>query len=238
MSLSLKQIKIGVAALLLVLTAVIYFRSSEKPAPLPPMTVQEKKARFIALAVPAVNRVYDDLMKQYRAVKSTLDSGKSNAQIEKLMVEYKAANHQELLMALKPHPKSIALAQAAMESSWATSRFFLAANNIFGVWSYNENEPRIAALNKRGKKTIWLKKYPSLEASIYDYYRILSRGDAYKAFRKTLMTSNDPFLLVTKLDNYSEKGSAYGEELRAIIKFNHFDDYDNFDRSNKASRIN
>jgi len=40
------------------------------------------------------------------------------------------------------------------------------------------------------------------------------------------MTTNDPFVLVTKLDRYSEKGSLYGEELAAIIKFNKFNNYD------------
>jgi hypothetical protein len=41
------------------------------------------------------------------------------------------------------------------------------------------------------------------------------------------MKTDDPYVLVTKLDRYSEKGSVYGKELSAIIKFNHFDDYDN-----------
>jgi Bax protein len=40
------------------------------------------------------------------------------------------------------------------------------------------------------------------------------------------METNNPFILVTKLDHYSEKGSLYGEELTSIIKFNKFDNYD------------
>ena len=43
------------------------------------------------------------------------------------------------------------------------------------------------------------------------------------------MKTDDPHVLVTKLDRYSEKGSVYGKELTAIIKFNNFDDYDNED---------
>ncbi|PKI17882.1 hypothetical protein CXF71_02205 [Colwellia sp. 12G3] len=190
------------------------------------MTVQEKKARFKALIVPAVNTVYAQLMTRYETVKATLDAGESNADIDKLKDEYKATSDAELLMALKPHPKSIAIAQAAMESSWATSRFFSVANNIFGVWSFDEDEPRVAALKKRGDKTIWVKKYDSIEAAIYDYYRTLGRSSAFAEFRKTRMETNDPFILVTKLDRYSEKGSLYGEELTSIIKFNKFDNYD------------
>ena len=207
------------------ISAVIYYFSIEEAA-IPKMTVQEKKARFKTLIVPAVNDVYAELMVQYQEISALIDSEYNSQQIEKLKVEYKAANNDELLMALKPHPKSIAIAQAAMESAWATSRFFREANNIFGVWSFDEDEPRIAALQKRGDKTIWVKEYSSVKAAVKDYYRTLGRSSAFKEFRELKMRSNDPFLLVTKLDRYSEKGAEYGHELTSIIKFNKFDAYD------------
>lgn len=190
------------------------------------MNVQQKKARFKTLLVPAVEEVYTELTLQYQAVTQMIKSGKSHKKIAALKKEYKATNDDELLMALKPHPKSIALAQAAMESSWATSRFFNKANNVFGVWSFDSNEPRIAAGKKRGKKTIWLKKYPTIKDSIRDYYRVLARGSAFTEFRKLKMTTSDPYKLVGKLDRYSEKGAEYGQELAAVIRFNKFDQYD------------
>jgi len=221
-----KQAKISIAIALLLSIAFIIFYLSQKEAELPPMTVQEKKARFSALIVPAVNNVYADLMKQYVEIKEIIAAGQSNDEIEQFKIDYRATTDNELLMALKPHPRSIAIAQAAMESSWATSRFFREANNIFGVWSFDEDEPRIAALQKRGDKTIWVKKYSTIEEAVYDYYRTLARSSAFAEFRQTKMITNDPFVLVTKLDRYSEKGSLYGEELTAIIKFNKFNDYD------------
>jgi Bax protein len=129
-------------------------------------------------------------------------------------------------MALKPHPRSITIAQAAMESAWATSRFFKEANNIFGVWSFNEDEPRIAALKKRGNKTIWVKKYSSVTASVRDYYYVMGRSVAFQEFRKLKMVTDDPLLLVKKLDRYSEKGAEYGHELTSMITFNKFYHYD------------
>ena len=207
------------------ISAVIYYFSIEE-ADIPQMTVQEKKARFKTLIIPAVNDVYAELMAQYQEISASIDAQKNSQQIEKLKVEYKATTNDELLMALKPHPKSIAIAQAAMESAWATSRFFREANNIFGVWSFDEDEPRIAALQKRGDKTIWVKKYSSVKAAVKDYYRTIGRSRAFKEFRLLKMQSNDPFLLVTKLDRYSEKGAEYGHELTSIIKFNKFDAYD------------
>jgi Bax protein len=188
--------------------------------------VQEKKARFKNLIIPAVNEVYDELTVQYLDVSESLISGNNNDMIEKLKIEYKAKTDNELLMALKPHPKSIAIAQAAMESAWATSRFFNKANNIFGVWSFDEDEPRIAALKKRGDKTIWLKKYPSVKASVRGYYRTLGRSAAFIKFRELRLKTDNPYSLVKKLDRYSEKGAEYGDELTSIIKFNKFNTYD------------
>jgi len=221
-----KKTKIVITTTLLLGIAFLIFYITQREAELPPMTVQEKKARFSSLIVPAVNNVYANLMKQYEEIKTITAAGQSNDEIEQLKIEYKVTTNSELLMALKPHPRSIAVAQAAMESAWATSRFFREANNVFGVWSFDEDEPRIAALQKRGDKTIWVKKYSTVEESVYDYYRTLARSSAFAEFRQTKMITNDPFVLVTKLDRYSEKGSVYGEELTAIIMFNKFDDYD------------
>jgi len=218
------KLPFGLALLLSIIFIIFYMTRTEDE--LPPMTVQEKKARFGSLIIPAVNNVYTNLMTQYEEIKKITAAGKSNDEIELLKIEYRATTNSELLIALKPHPRSIAIAQAAMESSWATSRFFREANNIFGVWSFDEDEPRIAALQKRGDKTIWLKKYKTIEEAVYDYYRTLARSSAFADFRKAKMTTNDPFVLVTKLDRYSEKGSLYGEELAAIIKFNKFNTYD------------
>jgi Bax protein len=108
------------------------------------------------LILPPTQKVYAELMAQYEAVKKSIEDDDTK-DLDDLKAEYKTASNEELLMALKPHPISIALAQAAMESAWATSRFFREGYNIFGVWSFDENEPRIAAGEKRGDKTIWVK---------------------------------------------------------------------------------
>ena len=226
MKIAFSKQTVTVIAVLLLLIGVGLYHFANKQAELPPMTVQEKKARFIELMVPAIDRVYANLMNRYNKVKAQINSGQSTDKIEELKTEYRVETDAELLMALKPHPKSIALAQAAMESSWATSRFFNEANNIFGVWSFDEDEPRIAAEEKRGDKTIWLKKYSSIEDSIYDYYRTLGRSNAFEDFREARMTTNNPLVLVAELDSYSEKGHIYGEELTSIINFNQFEQYD------------
>ncbi|MEA2091937.1 MAG: glucosaminidase domain-containing protein, partial [Campylobacterota bacterium] len=163
----------------------------------------------------------------YVEVSHYIDKGKYyRNEISNLKKIYKVETDKELLMAIKPHPRSIAIAQAAMESAWATSRFFKKANNIFGVWSFSKNEPRIAAGETRGTKTIWLRKYTNIKDSVRDYYKTLARSPAFKKFRELKMKTDDPYRLVKKLDRYSEIGDKYAEELTSMIKYNKFYLYD------------
>jgi len=220
------------AALLLVLllnvpkeTPPVQEQISEEPA-VPPISVREKKRRFKERVVPAVEHVYAELRARYEEVALVVAEDPESDELDALRQRFKAKTNDELLAALKPHPKSIAIAQAAIESSWGTSRFFKEANNAYGIWSFNKNEPRIAASDKRGTKTIWLKKYETLEDCVRDYYRILARGAAYKEFRTLRLTTNDPYLLVKKLTNYSEIREKYAKELAQIIRYNKFRRYD------------
>lgn len=190
------------------------------------LSVSQKKKQFSALVIPAIDKVHDELEEQYNEISQNLTNILYRGRIIELKETYMVESDEELLMALKPHPKSIAIAQAAMESAWAKSRFFKEANNLYGMWSVNKNKPRIAAAEQRGERVIWLKKYPSVEDSIRDYYKTLARSRAYKDFRELKMQTDDPYLLVEKLDNYSEIGDKYAEDLVKIIKYNKLYLYD------------
>jgi len=124
------------------------------------------------------------------------------------------------------HPISITLAQAAMESAWGTSRFFKEANNIFGVWAYDSSTQRIAAKQKRKGKTIWLRKYKTLEQSVSDYYRNVSKKRVYTKFRELNKKNVSVYELVKELKMYSEKRELYTKELAQIIRYNDFTKYD------------
>ncbi len=193
-----------------------------------PLSVTKKKQRYLDMMVPALNEVYNNLDNQYREIKQLLQIDQTSTIITNLKRKYKVQSNEELLIALKPHPKSIALAQGAMESAWGTSRFYKEAYNIFGVWSFTEKDNRIAAGSQRGDKTIWLKKYNSVKASLEDYYLTLSRSKAFKEFKKLNYETKhqNPYLLVKKLDRYSEKGALYGQELAQMIDYNRFVRFD------------
>ena len=191
------------------------------------MSVKEKKKRFYALVQPAVQKVYKELLQQYKSVSKDIQTNKNQIIIQKLKKYYKVSSDEKLLLALKPHPQSVTLAQAAMESSWATSRFFVEAKNVFGMWSVNPNEQRIAAMEKRGgTKTIWLKKFNTIEDSIRAYYKLMGRAKAYKEFRKVRYMTNNPLKIIIKLDKYSEMGIEYTKALARIIRYNKLQKFD------------
>jgi len=190
------------------------------------MSVKTKKERFYHLLVPVVEKVHTDLMREYEGVVEDIKEQKNQHKISQLKIFYKAKTDSELLAALKPHPKSIVLAQAAIESSWGTSRFFKEAYNIFGMWSVNPNEPRIAAGEKRGGvRTIWLKKFDSIEESVRAYYKLMAKGKAFKEFRTLRVATDDPHELVKKLDKYSEIGEEYTKILSEMIRYNKLERY-------------
>ena len=191
------------------------------------MTLQIKKDRFYYLLVPAIEEIYEELYQNYAKVKNDIEQSKNLFAIDYLKVRYGVTTDKELLAILKPHPKSIALAQAAIESGWATSRFFVEANNVFGIWSVNKNEPRVAANHKRANnKTVFLKKFRTIKESVRAYYMLLSRGKAFKEFRKIKLQSDDVFEIVKKLDKYSELGELYTQGLSRIIRYNNLLKYD------------
>lgn len=191
------------------------------------ISVSKKKKNFYKLFVPAIQIVHQELMQEYDLISQDINNSSNLVNIDALKKEYKIKTNKELLMALKPHPQSITLAQAAMESGWATSRFFLEANNVFGMWSSNKNQQRIAAGEKRGgTQTIWLRKFDTIEDSIRAYYKLLATAKAYKEFRELKMQTKNPYELVKKLDKYSEIGALYGEELTKVIRYNNLIQYD------------
>ncbi len=203
----------------------------EKPVqvvqkPEKPLSVAQKKQRFKDLLLPAIDSAYAKLEKQHDEIKELIKKEPTHPKIDKLKAEYKAKSNQDLLLKLKPHPKSVTLSQAAIESAWGTSRFFYKANNVFGVWSFNKSEPRIAAGETRGEKTIYLKKYRTIEDSVLDYYKTLAKGRPYHKFRARNYTDPNPYVLVTHLDSYSEKRGEYGRILISVIGHNKFTQYD------------
>jgi len=190
------------------------------------MTVDVKKDRFYYLIKPTVLKVYKNLLKQYETVKEDIKYHRNPQKIKRLMKEYYAKDEQDLLKRLYPHPPSITLAQAAVESGWATSRFFREANNLFGMWSNKKTEPRIETPARRKGKKVWLRRFDSIEESVKEYYEILAKNRAFRRFRDIRYQNKNVYKVIKALDRYSERRQRYIRTLHSVIKYNKLTKYD------------
>jgi len=195
------------------------------------LKVSDKKQKFFNMLLPAI-LISKQKFKVLRTrakniIKSDNPSTKDLAFLDKMYKKFKTTNNKELLSRMKTHPVSIVLAQAAIESAWGESRFFKKGNNIFGMWSYNRNEPRMRARETRKGKVIYLKKYKHLSDAIDDYFVTIGRG-AYDKFRKHRNITKDPLQLVQYLVNYCELRGKYTRKLRKFIIKNRLTKFDKF----------
>ena len=197
------------------------------------LEVSEKKQKFFHMILPAILiskeklRVKRERVLSLRSTPKEELTQKDRIFLEGLYKKYRTDDINKLANRLKTHPVSIILAQAAIESGWGESRFFKKANNIFGMWSVNKNEPRIKALGNRNGKAIYLKKYATLSDAIDDYFAVIGRG-AYKSFRKQRNITDNPLILVQYLVNYCELKGKYTRKLRNFIVHNKLRKFDKF----------
>lgn len=191
-----------------------------------------KKELFIHLMLPSILIAKHEIDQTRSIVRTLIESSKNRtleeeAYLKELFKTYKCTSTEELLVRLQTHPTSIVIAQAALESGWGTSRFYKQANNIFGVWSYLENEPRIMASETRDGKSVYVKKYETLSESFASYFKTLARGP-YKSFRSERIQTKDVFQLIKHLQLYSELREEYVSRLESLIRFNNLEQYDSY----------
>ena len=127
-------------------------------------------------------------------------------------------------------PVSLAIAQAAKETGWGTSRFAQEGNALFGQWTWSGEglKPKEADGNE-GHKVM---KFNVLQASVRAYQRNLNTHSSYKNFRLARAQLRDTgkpldsILLSQFLEHYAETGNEYVEVLKKIIKQNNLKDFD------------
>ena len=127
-------------------------------------------------------------------------------------------------------PVSLAIAQAAKETGWGTSRFAQEGNALFGQWTWSGEglKPKDSEKNE-GHKVM---KFNVLQASVRAYQRNLNTHSSYKDFRKERARLRDigkpldSIILSEFLDEYAETGNEYVEVLKKIINQNNLQDFD------------
>jgi Bax protein len=152
---------------------------------------------------------------------------------DELVVQYRLQGSElspldlvdELLVRVDIIPVSLALAQAATESAWGTSRFAREGNNIFGQWCFDEGCGLVPG-QRADDASHEVKSFATVEGSIRAYFRNLNTNPSYaylRELRAQMRMKEKPLdsrALAQGLLRYSERGHVYISELHDIIRIN------------------
>lgn len=118
-------------------------------------------------------------------------------------------------------PPSLAIAQGALESAWGSSRFVKLGNNIFGQWTWSQDNGIVPQARAEGKKHM-IRNFDTLQESVTSYMLNLNKSSAYTEFRtkrKIIKNFNGVDASKTMI-NYSQLGDTYVDRLILMINNN------------------
>ncbi len=199
-------------------------------------SVKLKKETFIKIVLPLIvaenEKILDDRFKLIEILSRKITTDKEKQWLRQKFLEYKVkkGNVNELKIRMDIIPTSIALAQAAKESGWGTSRFALEGNAIFGQWTWSGSG--IAPLLRDKSKNHKILKFPILRASVKAYKNNLNTHKSYAKFRERRQKLRDKnkklsgLQLTKTLQNYAETGSEYVKTIDQIITQNRLSDFE------------
>ena len=206
-----------------------------------------KKETFIKIVLPLIvaenERILADRKKLLILSDKKFTTDLEKQWIRQKLLEYKVkkGNLKELVIRMDIIPTSIALAQAAKESGWGTSRFALEGNAIFGQWTWSGQG--IAPLDRESNKNHKILKFPILRASVKAYQNNLNTHKSYSKFRQKRLALRDKnkkikgLELTETLNNYAQTGSEYTKILNQIIKQNRLMDFEPVRLVNSVKKI-
>ena len=197
---------------------------------------KKKRELFIKIILPLILdenlKIKDDRKRLFKLVSKSFNTPGEKVWLKRRFKEYKIEDKDltELKERMDIIPVSIAIAQAANESGWGTSRFALEGNALFGQWTWSKKG--ISPKDKDSNKNHKVLQFQILKASVRAYKNNLNTHNAYKEFREARAQiredGNEPSgLLLTKhLKRYSGIGEKYIKLLNDIIEKNSLEDFD------------
>ena len=199
-------------------------------------SVKKRKEFFIQIVLPLILEENKNIKLDRKRLFSIINKS-NNTKSEKQWLEKKYKQYgipSRDLSILKRRmdivPVSLALAQAAKETGWGTSRFALKGNALFGQWTWSGEglKPKNAEKGEEHK----VMKFHSLQLSVRAYLRNLNTHSSYKNLRKAITDLRnrnkllDSIVLSNHLDKYAETGNEYIKVLQKIITQNNLKDFD------------
>ncbi len=198
---------------------------------------KDKRELFIKIILPLIldenEKILADRKKLFNILSKNFNTVGERVWLKRRFKEYKIDDQDtaKLKMRMDIIPVSIALAQAANESGWGTSRFALEGNALFGQWTWSKKG--ISPKNQDPNKSHKVLQFQILKASVRAYKNNLNTHNAYKEFRevRAQMRQEDGKLNALQLTQYLEKyagiGKKYVKILDDIIRKNSLTDFDN-----------
>ena len=197
---------------------------------------KKRKEFFIQIVLPLIiqenNNIRLDRKTLFTVINKSNNSDAEKDWLEKKFKQYgvRSRDLSTLKIRMDVIPVSLAIAQAAKETGWGTSRFAQEGNALFGQWTWSGEglKPKDAKEGK-GHKVM---KFNVLQASVRAYQRNLNTHSSYKDFRKAraelrdLDKTLDSIELSKFLNKYAETGNQYVEVLQKIIVQNKLKDFD------------
>ncbi len=135
----------------------------------------------------------------------------------------------ELLLRVNIVPRSLAIAQAANESAWGTSRFATKGNNYYGQWCFKKGCGLVPS-SRQDDAIHEVRKFSSAAESVRAYIFNINTHPAYAHLRSLRASAEKEGRsatgseLAAGLKHYSERGEHYIAELRQMIRFNNWQD--------------
>ncbi|RZO49947.1 MAG: glucosaminidase [Candidatus Pelagibacterales bacterium] len=197
---------------------------------------KKKRELFIKIVLPLIldenKKIMDDRKKLFKILAKNFNTAGEKIWLKRRFKEYKIDDQDltKLKIRMDIIPVSIALAQAANESGWGTSRFALEGNALFGQWTWSKKG--ISPKNKDKNKTHKVLQFQILKASVRAYKNNLNTHNAYKEFRevRAQLRQEDKKIIGLDLTQYLKKYAANGEKyvviLESIIEKNSLTDFD------------
>ena len=197
---------------------------------------KKKKELFIKIVLPLIieenNRIIFDRKRLFSILNKNNNSTSEKKWLDKKFKQYGVVNKDLTTLKIRMDivPVSLAIAQAAKETGWGTSRFALEGNALFGQWTWSKDgmKPSSASVDTKHK----VMKFNILQASVRAYQRNLNTHSGYKKFREARAIQRDnlgklnSLELVNYLDKYAETGKEYTIILKKIIEQNALTDFD------------
>jgi len=198
--------------------------------------VKKRKELFIQIVLPLIiqenNNIRLDRRTLFSIINKSNNTGLEKQWLNKKYKQYgvKSKDLSTLKVRMDIIPTSLAIAQAAKETGWGTSRFAQEGNALFGQWTWSGEG--LSPKNAEDGKNHKVMKFNILQASVRAYQRNLNTHSSYKDFREArakLRDSNKPLdsmELSKYLNKYAETGNQYVDVLQKIIKQNKLKDFD------------